>query len=57
MKEDSDTFTMTTSTLTMEVTAVTRALEWLETQIFARVCFLGDCEHAQNNQRGAGFIS
>jgi ribonuclease HI len=33
---------VTTSSLTMEVMTVTRAMAWLETQTFTDVCFLGD---------------
>ena len=42
MKEDSGAFAVTTSSLTMEVMAVTRAISWLETQTFNHACFLSD---------------
>jgi ribonuclease HI len=35
-----------TSSMTMEVMAVTKALSWLETQAFTNACVLGDCEYA-----------
>jgi ribonuclease HI len=40
--EDSGAFSVTTSSLTMEVMAVTKAMAWLETQTFTDVCFLSD---------------
>jgi hypothetical protein len=40
--EDSGAFSVTTSCLTMEVIAVTRAMAWLETKTFTDVCFLSD---------------
>ena len=40
--EDSGAFSVTTSSLTIEVMAVTRAMAWLETQTFTDVCFLSD---------------
>lgn len=40
--EDSGAFSVTTSSLTMEVMAVTKAMAWLETQTFTDVCFLID---------------
>ena len=42
VKEDSGAFTETTSSLTMEVMAVSKAITWLETQTFTRACFLSD---------------
>ena len=40
IKEDSGA--VTTSSLTVEVMAVTKAMAWLETQTFTGVCFLSD---------------
>jgi ribonuclease HI len=40
--EDSGAFSVTTSSLTMEVMAVTRAKAWLETQTFTDVCSLSN---------------
>ena len=42
VKEDSGAFALTTSSMTMEIMAVSRALVWLETQKFTNVCFLSD---------------
>ena len=42
VKEDSGAFAVTTSSLTMEVVAVTKAIQWLETQNITHVCFLSD---------------
>jgi ribonuclease HI len=40
--EDSGAFALTTSSMTIEIMAVTRAIEWLETQTFHHVFFLSD---------------
>jgi ribonuclease HI len=42
VREDSGAFALTTSSMTMEIMAVTRTIEWLETQTFHHVCFLSD---------------
>jgi ribonuclease HI len=42
VREDSDAFALTTSSMTMEIMSVTRAMVWLETQTFHHVCFLSD---------------
>ena len=42
IKEDSGAVAVTTSSLTVEVMAVTKAMAWLETQAFTGVCFLSD---------------
>ena len=42
LKEDSGAFAETTSSMTMEVRAVTEAIAWLETQCFTQACFLSD---------------
>ena len=40
--EASGAYLMTTSSMTMEVIAVTRAISWLATQDYSRVCILSD---------------
>lgn len=42
LMEDSGAYTSTTSSLTMETTAVTRAIAWLQTQNFSGACILSD---------------
>ena len=42
VKEDSGGFAVTTSSLTMEIMAVTKAMIWLESQTFIHACFLSD---------------
>lgn len=42
VKEGGGAFTKTTSAFSVEVTAVTRTLAWLEILTFVRVCFLGE---------------
>jgi ribonuclease HI len=42
VEEDSGAFALTTSSLTMEVMAVSKAIAWLETQTFSHACFLSD---------------
>ena len=42
LKEDSGAVAVTTSSMTVEVMAVTKAMAWLETQAFTGVCFLSD---------------
>jgi ribonuclease HI len=40
--EDSGAFRHTTSSMTMEVIAVNKALSWLETQAFTNECVISD---------------
>jgi ribonuclease HI len=42
VREDSRAFALTTSSMTMAIMAVTRAIAWLKTQTFCHVCFLSD---------------
>ena len=42
VKEGSGGFAVTTSSLTMEVMAVSKAITWLESQTFTGACFLSD---------------
>jgi ribonuclease HI len=44
--EKSGAFRHTTSSMTIEVIAVTKALSWLETQAFTNVCVLSNYEYA-----------
>jgi hypothetical protein len=42
MKKDSGVFTATTSSLTVEVMTVSKAMSWFEEQMFSHACFLSD---------------
>ena len=42
VQEESGAFAVTTSSMTMEIMAVSRALAWMETQIANHVCILSD---------------
>ena len=44
-----DSGAVATSSMTVEVMAVTKAMAWLETQAFTGVCFLSDYEYAPEN--------